>query len=177
MSVPPELLERIAKLEGKHTELGRDVGKIRDRLRGDDPPASGQSSSPAQPSIDTVLRFAELRASLPEPARKILDARRADGASFDALVSFAELAASMAALAPSTAPGSTPGQTAPAAGSMPPVVAPPGVASTAAPRTSQSYPRTMAEYVEIARRDPERKRALDADQVFMRDILAGLPVR
>lgn len=161
------LAEALPKLEGRISELGRDLGKVRGKVKQAQPADSGQGDPGSAPVDDvhalvkSAVTYGAIKTKLPEAAAKILDAHESEGASYTELLRAAELAHTMFS-AVNAGKSSAAGD--------PPAV-PTGAAATSAPRTSPAHPRTLAEYAALAKSDPARKAALDADPTFHPDEL------
>lgn len=168
------VIERLDRAEGRISEFGRDLGKVRGKLKtgasgepAGAPAAQGQgapgarapgaaqtpqATGPAPDDVGAMLQLVRLASDLGPAAERHLEKERQAGATVPELLRLAEAmkVTRGAAVAQPSAP----------------IAVPAGTAATSAARSSPSHPRTLNEYAELARKDPELKRALDADPTF-----------
>lgn len=157
--------ERFSKVEGKITDLGKGLGRVREKVKapeGDEPAANGAAAT-AAPNVNelvaSAMAYGRAHAKLPANLQAKLDERQAKGAPFDVLLDLAETFHSMlgeAGLAGGANSGDAQRQA---------PIAPRGAAGTSAQRSS-AYPTTLGEYIALAKDDPARKKLLDKDPGF-----------
>lgn len=177
-----EFRATIEKHDAKISDLGRGLGKLRERTRapmtsGDDAgvESTTQPSQPGAPALtqedlDATWRLGELSARLPENARARLKGLREKGHS---ILVLAELAETMIETSAAPATGNA-SQNSSSDGTRGAVAPPPGAAATSAPRTSPSHPRSLAEFRKLKQSDPKRFEALMQDPTFAPDELPNV---
>jgi len=137
-----QLMERLEALEGRQSQLGKDLGRVRSKFKVQAAPAQEPATGDAQqPTVtrDELMaaqRLGQLRAGLGEEAGQHLDARLQDGATFSDVVREAEL---LAKFAPAPKPA-----------------APKAHGATPAQQSNGGSSFTMAELMEISQKDPAR---------------------
>lgn len=89
---PPKwFLEYQAKVDGRLAEIGKDFGRIRDKLPKEEPKADAPKAEPKlQAELNAAMMLGELRARLPPKALAKLNSRIESGESFSAVKSWAE---------------------------------------------------------------------------------------
>lgn len=149
----PEWFRTFAeKVEGRIGDLGRDLGKLRQRVKRDpettEDPAKPKNTPAAATAddLDAAMRLGELRAQLPEEARSYLDERRSNGASYAEIADLAETIIKFGA----------PANGAQSAGAMP---APRGHGASPAESTPV-LPTSQAEFVELQKTDPAKAKVV-----------------
>ena len=164
------LVERLDRAEAKSDDAIRRVGKNNARSRGADgkfqsAEADASDSSPApqaltREDLEGAMQLGRLTAKLSDEAQKALqETMSRHSLSYAAAADIATMLASGHGAA-ATAAGT--GRDAPV---------PTGAAATSAPRTSPAHPRSLMEFAELAKTDPERFRQLKADPTFHPDEL------
>jgi len=152
------------KIEGRISQLGKDLGKVRHMAKGTaTAPQAEEGATPAEPTTDSpqgamtrdevlaAQKLGRLQASLPDSAQEYLDGRVAGGASFEDVLREAELIKRFAR-----------------GGAKPSAPVPPGHAATAPANPQGSVPSTMQELVELRKRDPDAyRRAVDSPDFRM----------
>ncbi len=162
-----ELLERLKafeeKVEGKFAQVGKDLGRVRGKIKQTEP--EQPKAEPAAPQglthedLMAAVKLEQMKARLPEKASAALAERVANGASFQEVAGVAELMLDMlpekgASVNQATAPKQ-------------------GSAATAAPREPGRYPESMAQYLELVARAKTDKQAakrvgeLNNDPLFL----------
>ena len=143
-----QLMERLEALEGRQSQLGKDLGRVRSKFKVQaapaQEPATGDAQQPATVTRDELMaaqRLGQLRAGLGEEAGQHLDARLQDGATFSDVVREAEL---LAKFAPAPKPAA------------PTTKAPKAHGATPAQQSNGGSSFTMAELMEISQKDPAR---------------------
>jgi hypothetical protein len=160
-----EVLETVKKHDGKISDLGKGLGKVREKVR--EPEAGDPRPAPAltHADLDSAMKLGQLSAKLPESAQAAIQKLRDEGASYQTAATFAQtmLDALSSLQAPATGVRTA---------VDPPV--PTGAAATSAPRTSPAHPRSLSEFAEIKRKDPDRFKQLMSDPTFHPDELPSV---
>lgn len=142
-----QLVERLEALEGRASQLGKDLGRVRSKVKSpeqqtaDAEPATGGEQQPSGVTRDELVaaqRLGKLRAGLSEDADQHIEARLEEGASFGEVLREAELLSKFAKPAPQ------------------PPKAPKAHGGTPAQQTNGGASFTMAELMEISKSDPAR---------------------
>lgn len=156
------LPETVKALEGRFSDMGRQVAKVRgvkkQEPNGDE--GGGVATSPpivTQEDLHAALRLGRVLATLPDEGAAYVEELQSQGISVAEALRVASAMQLMIKKAPATG-ASVPG------GAMPPAHLN-GVAATAASRTDPlQVPRTQTEYAALIRKDPsagEKIRLLD----------------
>jgi len=137
-------MERLDALEGRQSQLGKDLGRVRSKVKAPDQAAAEPATGDAQPTVtrDELMaaqRLGQLRAGLGEEAGQHIDSRLQDGATFTDVVREAELLAKFAPKPAAPAPK-----------------APKAHGGTPAQPSSGGSSFTMSELMEISLKDPAR---------------------
>jgi len=174
-AVKREVFGEFQKWSDAHArKTGKEIGRIRSRFSelfaGDEgatpdaPPASTPAPRDAATvtagDLDAAMRIGELRAGLSEAQREQL-APLLDGQTHTQQAAILE-AVTIATAGATPAELETPGATPPKKRAR---------AAAPAQRSGAKHPRSMMEYVKIAREDPALKRQLDADPTFDPSVL------
>jgi len=145
-------MERLDALEGRQSQLGKDLGRVRSKVKAPEPAAAEPATGDAQPTVtrDELMaaqRLGQLRAGLGEEAGQHIDSRLQDGATFSDVVREAELLAKFATPKAPKAHGATPK----------------AHGGTPAQQSSGGSSFSMAELLEISQKDPERFERIMSD--------------
>ena len=123
---PAWFLDHQAKVEGRLSEIGKDFGRIREKLKLTEPNDAPKAPAAGDPRADALaaMKLGETRARLNEKARSRLDEKLANGMSFADAISWADDILSLATQVPEGAkPPATPtGQSATGAPSSQPTI-------------------------------------------------------
>lgn len=139
-----------AKVDGRLGEFGRDIARLRDKIKKPKDPDNGSATQPAETAkggsitreeLAAATRLGEIKASVSEDARAEIDTMLEGGASYAEVCRAADLLVRFGAAAMKASAES---------GANPQTIH--GSARTAARKTAPEYPRSQHEWIEIKRK-------------------------
>lgn len=149
------LIDHAEKSDARLADMGRQLAKLKGVPDNNSPqttPPSTQSTAP--PDWRTAMLYQRKLGGLPDAAQKYIEQLELDGATPIEILRLIDLAPRLSAILSEQADAiSAPHRTR-------------DRAATAPPRTAVQHPRTLSEYYQLARENPEQKKLLDKDPTF-----------
>jgi hypothetical protein len=144
---PKYFTEFVESVNGRLSLIGKDLGKVREKSKGDAAIASDGPSAANAPKAVTIedlgaaMKLGQHLAKLPAAAAEHVQSMLEQGKSYSEALSAAELIAKFSSAEASSSANQNP--------------APAAIAASAKPQTSPAWPRTQEELRKLSRENPK----------------------